>query len=109
MMTSGAGIYFDGKTSTRREATVTLAASGMQIAAGQERTEWPYDEIESLAAPDDVLRLGHRGSATLERLEILDPAFAAAIDARASNIDRAGTRQRRQRATVIGWSVAATI
>jgi len=109
MMTSGAGIYFDGKTSARYDATVTLAASGLQIAAGQERTEWPYDEIESLAAPDNVLRLGRRGSAALERLEILDPAFAAAIDARASHVDRAGARQRRQRASVIGWSVVATI
>ena len=71
--------------------------------------QWPYDEIESLAAPDDVLRLGRRGNTVLERLEIVDSAFAAAIDARARRVDRSGTRQRRQRDSVIGWSVAATL
>jgi len=81
-MTFGAGIYFDGRTSARHDATVTLAASGLQIAGrdGRLLAEWPYDEIEGLAAPDAVLRLGRRGSAPLERLEILDPQFAAAID-----------------------------
>ncbi len=110
-MTSGAGIYFDGRTSARHDAVVALSPSGLQIADrdGRLLAEWPYDEIEGLAAPGNVLRLGRRGSALLERLEILDPAFAAAIDARASHVDRAGTRQRRQRASVIGWSVAATV
>jgi Zn-dependent protease with chaperone function len=70
--------------------------------------EWPCDEIVGLTAPDNVLRLGRRGSDTLERLEILDHAFAAAIDARADYVDRTGTMQRRQRMSVIGWSVIAT-
>lgn len=110
-MTFGAGIYFDGRTSARHDATVTLAASGLQIAGrdGRLLAEWPYDEIEGLTAPDAVLRLGRRGSAPLERLEILDPQFAAAIDVRSSYVDRTGTQQRRHRASVIGWSVAATV
>ena len=56
-----------------------------------------------------MLRLGRHGNKVLERLEILDSAFAAAIDARARRVDRSGTRQRRQRDSVIGWSVAATL
>ncbi len=56
-----------------------------------------------------MLRLGRRGSAALERLEITDPQFAAAIDARALHVDRTGLRQRRARLNVIGWSVAATV
>ena len=110
-VSSGAGIYFDGKISTRHEARVTLAESGLQITSqfGTLLAQWPYDEIVSMAAPDNVLRLGRRGSATLERLEIADPALAAAIDARADYVDRTGTQQRRQRARVIGWSVAATL
>ena len=109
-MSSEAGIYFDGVTSTRRDVAVALARSSLRISAqdGRLLTEWPYDEIEGLAAPDNVLRLGRRGSAALERLEILDPAFAAEIDARASLVDRTGALQRRQRIRVIGWSVAAT-
>lgn len=110
-MISGAGIYFDGLTSARHDAVLTLASSGLQIAGrdGRPLAEWPYDQIEGRAAPDTVLRLGRRGSATLERLEILDPALAAEIDKRARNVDRTGTQQRRQRVSVIGWSVAATV
>jgi Zn-dependent protease with chaperone function len=110
-MTSGAGIYFDGRTSVRHDAMVALAASALQIVGqdGRLLAEWPYDEIEGLAAPDNVLRLGRRGNALLERLEIRDPAFAAAVDTRADRVDRTGTLQRRQRASVIGWAVVATL
>ena len=64
-MTTGAGIYFDGRTSARHDAMVVLAASSLQIAGrdGRLLAEWPYDEIEGLAAPDNVLRLGRRGNA----------------------------------------------
>src|ERR1700730_14163247 len=88
-MNSGAGIYFDGVTSARRDVAVALAPTGLQISAhdGRSLAEWRYDEIEELTAPDKVLRLGRRGGATLERLEILDPAFAAEIDARAAYVD----------------------
>jgi len=110
-MTSGAGIFFDGKTSARHNAMVALSASGLEIAGhdGRLLAQWPYDEIEGLPAPANVLRLGRRGNALLERLEILDSAFAAAVDARATYVDRTGTLQRRQRTSVIGWTVVATL
>ncbi len=109
-MQFGAGIYFDGKTSARHDVTVVLAPNALQISehGGGLLAEWPYDEVEELAAPDKVLRLGRRGNAVLERLEIFEPEFAAAVDDRAINVDRTGTRQRRQRGSVIGWTVAAT-
>jgi Zn-dependent protease with chaperone function len=109
-MNSGAGIYFDGMTSARHEVGVELTPEGLNISAHDGRlwAQWPYDEIEELAAPDNMLRLGRRGNATLERLEIRDPAFAAAIDVQAIHVDRTGALQRRQRMHVIGWSVGAT-
>ncbi len=109
-MTSGAGIYFDGMTSARHDVAVVLSPDALQIAGGDGRwlAAWTYDELEEMAAPANVLRLGRRGNAVLERLEIFDAEFAAAVVARAVNIDRTGTRQRRQRGSVIGWSVAAT-
>jgi len=108
---SGAGIYFDGVTSARRDVIVELAPGGLQVSGGDGRalTTWSYDEIEGLAAPDNILRLGRRGSAALERLEIRDPDFAAAIDARAEYVDRTGSLERRQRLSVIRWSVGATV
>jgi Zn-dependent protease with chaperone function len=107
---SGAGIYFDGVTSTRRDVVVKLATASLQISGldGHSWAQWPYDDIEELTAPDSILRLGRRGSATLERLEIRDPAFAAAIDARAAHVDRTGAGQRREHMRVIVWTVGAT-
>jgi Zn-dependent protease with chaperone function len=110
-ITSGPGIFFDGRTSARHDVRVTLGAAALQVESSDGRllADWPYDEIDELSAPDKVLRLGRRGNATLERLEVLDPAFAAAIDAQAIHVDRTGALRRRQRRSVIGWSVAATV
>ena len=82
----------------------------MQIAAadGQPLAEWRYDDIVELAAPDNVLRLGRRGGALLERLEVFDAPFAALLDERAGYVDRTGALQRRERLKVVGWSLAAT-
>jgi Zn-dependent protease with chaperone function len=108
---TGAGIYFDGKTSARHDVTVTLGAAALQIARPDGRliAEWPYNELEPLTAPDKVLRVGRRGNAVLERLEIFDPDFAHAVDMQAVHIDRTGKIQRRQRGSVIGWTLAATV
>ncbi len=110
-ITSGAGIYFDGATSARHEVLVTLAAGTLRISDrnGQPLAEWPYGEIEQLAAPDKILRLGRLHSTALERLEIADVAFAAEIDTRSAYVDRTGALQRRERISVIAWSVGATL
>ena len=110
-MTAGAGIYFDGRTSARHNVRVTLGAAVLDIESGDGKllAEWRYDEIEQLSAPSGVLRLGRRGSALLERLEIFESGFAHLIDLRAANVDRTGTLQRRQRLSVIGWTVIATV
>ena len=109
-MNSGAGIYFDGVTSTRRDVVVELGPASLQISGhdGNSLAQWPYDEIEELTAPETILRLGRRRSPTLERLEIRDAAFAAEIDARAIYVDRSGAGRRRQHMRVIGWTVGAT-
>jgi Zn-dependent protease with chaperone function len=95
--------------STRRAVQVTLGARTLEIddANGRMLAEWPYDEIEALPAPDDLLRLGRRGNPVLERLQIADPVFAAEIDARAGSVDRTGGLARRQRLAVVGLSVVA--
>ena len=79
-MQSGAGIFFDGQTSARHDVVVTLGAASLQIAdrEGHILADWPYDELEPLTAPETVLRVGRRGNAVLERLEIFDPVFAHA-------------------------------
>src|SRR4029079_7145127 len=110
-MASGAGVYFDGVTSARHDVLVVLKSAGLQISShdGHPLSEWPYDELEELSAPDNLLRLGRLNSAVLERLEISDTSFAAEIDVRAALVDRTGALQRRQRLSVIGWSIGATV
>jgi Zn-dependent protease with chaperone function len=109
-MASGAGVYFDGVTSARHEVLVVLKPASLHISShdGRALSEWPYNELEELSAPDTLLRLGRLNSAILERLEISDKAFAAEIDARAALVDRTGAAQRRQRLNVIAWSIGAT-
>ena len=109
-VSSGAGIYFDGATSARHHVLVVLKPASLQVSGhdGHILSEWPYEELEELSAPDGLLRLGRRGSAALERLEVSDPAFAAEIDARAALVDRTGALQRRQRLAVAGWTIGAT-
>jgi Zn-dependent protease with chaperone function len=108
--TFGDGVYFDGRVSTRRRVRVVLTSSGLQIEDGAGRlvVAWPYDQIESLNAPESVLRLGRRHNVRLERLETADGALAAAIAHRAVQLDRAGRLHRRQQLAVVIWSLLAT-
>jgi Zn-dependent protease with chaperone function len=109
--TFGEGIYFDGRVSGRRRVRVVLASSGLQIEDGAGRLveDWPYDQIDSLNAPENVLRLGRRHNVRLERLEVTDDALAAAIAARALQLDRSGRLHKRQQLAVVIWSFLATV
>lgn len=110
-MITGAGTYFDGRTSARHDVRVTLGAAVLDIESTDGRLlgEWRYDELEQLAAPSGVLRLGRRASPLLERLQIYDADFAHLVDLRAANVDRTGSLQRRQRLNVVGWTVIAMV
>ena len=109
-MTAGTGTFFDGKTSARHAARVMLGIQALRIDGtdGHPLAEWPYDDLQQIAAPGGLLRLRRRNNALLERLEITDADFAAVIDALAVNVDRTGALQRRQRVSVVGWTIAAT-
>src|SRR3954468_7866002 len=112
MAIAGTGIFFDGVTSDRRSVLVELARDGVVVRDAEERhmlTRWPYDELDHLAAPEGVLRLGHAGARSTARLEVRDPALAHAIDEASVPIDRSGASERRSRLKVIGWSLAAVV
>jgi predicted Zn-dependent protease len=94
-MVSGKGIFFDGNTTARQDVTVELATAELIIrdAGGGELARWPYAELDQAVAPEQVLRLGC-GRQSLARLEIRDPALAAAIDEKSTPVDRTWTVQR---------------
>ena len=107
---TGQGLFFDGHTAARRQVLVELVPHALRItgADGALLAEWPYDALETLSAPDDVLRLGKAGNPVLARLEIRDRQFAAEIDELSEPVDRSGRIERRLRGKVILWTIAAT-
>jgi len=110
-MATGAGIFFDGHTSERRQVTVEASPDMLRVRdnTGTLIAEWPYSEVEAMSAPDNVLRLGRIGNPVLARIEIRDPALASIIDDHAIRVDRTGMTERRTRRRVAFWSIAATI
>jgi Zn-dependent protease with chaperone function len=111
MVRSGPGVFYDGTTSTRHSVSVELDRVGLLIRAaeGYLLQRWPYGELEHLSAHEGLLRLGRIGNPVLARLEVQDPVLAHAIDEMAATVDRTGTSERRSRAKVVAWSVAAVI
>jgi Zn-dependent protease with chaperone function len=111
MTASGPAIFFDGKTTARHQATVDVTPALLRVrdADGTLLAEWPYGEIEALAAPEGLLRLGKAADPVLARLEIHDPELAAAIDELSIPVDRSGASERRQRRKVLAWSLAAAV
>jgi Zn-dependent protease with chaperone function len=111
MPISGPGVFFDGETSARRIVTVELDPSALVIRStdGEELARWPYDELEEVASRDGVLRLARVRNPVLARLEVQDPALAAAIDELSHPVDRTGTISRRNRRRVVLWSTIAVV
>ena len=109
-MVAGSGIYYDGNTSARHDVVVEAAPEALRIRAadGAGVADWPYDELQAMSSPDDVLRLGRniRGGG-LARLELRDPVLIAEVDRLAHTLDRTGMTERRTRTRVILWSIAA--
>ena len=110
MTKSGHAIFFDGKTTARHDVTVELAPAELIIrdADGTVLAQWGYDDLETLSAPDSVLRVGKRGNPVLARLEVRDPELAAAIDEFSVPVDRSGRSERRMRRNIVIWTVVAT-
>ncbi len=110
-MASGAGIFFDGMTSTRHDVAVEAAPDALRVrsADGTLLAEWPYAELRAGSAPGGVLRLIRNGNPVLARLEVRDPELIAAIDHLADTLDQSGRTERRNRKKVVAWSFAATV
>ena len=109
MTMTGSAIFFDGKTSARHDVAVELPANALRVRApdGAVLAEWGYDQLETLSAPDHVLRVGKFGNPVLARLEVRDRKLAAAIDELSEPVDRSGRSERQMRRRIVTWTVAA--
>jgi len=112
MLTRGSGIFFDGVAGVRHQVRVELEPTTVVVrgaADGDMLARWPHDALEPVSAPAGMLRLGRVGSPVPARLEIRDAAFAAAVRALATGVDRRAGESRRGRLKVVAWSVAAVV
>jgi Zn-dependent protease with chaperone function len=109
MTTSGTGIFYDGLTSDRREVAVEIGGDAIEVRTpgGALRARWRYADISPLATSAGVLRIGLANTTVAARLEIHDQALAAALLARTKPSDQTGLTDRRTRAKVVAWSLAA--
>ncbi len=84
------GYYLDGRSAQRREASVRLAASGLEIALGDgTRLWWPLREVRQTQGfyAGEQIRL-ERGAPFAEILLIEDSAFLGALRATAPGFGR---------------------
>src|SRR5260370_42672418 len=91
MAIAGTAIFFDGLTSARRVVVVELASDGLVVRDAEDRdmlARWPYDQLDHLAAPEGVLRIGRAGGKMTARFEILDPTLANAMHEASVAVDR---------------------
>ena len=101
-------VYFDG-TSSRRHAATLAFADALEISVdGEIMTRWPYAGIRRADSQPGTLRLTCEGGPVLARLEIRDPAIAAELTKRATNLDEHHLG-RRGVAKIVGWSLAAAM
>jgi predicted Zn-dependent protease len=109
MTTSGTGIFYDGLTSDRREVAVEIGGDVIEVRTGDGAllARWRFADISPLMTPAGVLRIGLLSGEAAARLEIRDQALAAALTAHAKPSDRTGLTDRRTRAKVVAYSVAA--
>src|SRR5215831_11692330 len=109
MTTTGTGIFYDGRTSDRREVTVDIGADAVQVRAsdGAVLAQWRFAEIAPVATPAGILRIALVNAKAAARLEIRDQALAAALLACAKPTNRTGLTDRRTRIKVVAFSLAA--
>jgi len=109
MTTSGTGLFYDGLTSNRREVAVELGDDAIEVRGpdGATLARWPFANILPVATASGVLRIGLAKAKAAARLEIHDQMLAAALLARTKTQDRTGLTDRRTRARVVAYSLAA--
>ena len=101
------GIFYDGASSRRHHAQLTLNDRLEISENGAAVANWPFSDIRRADGATGILRLSCVSAPALARLEIRDAALAAALIARCPHLD--DDAGRRGVAAIIGWSMAAAV
>jgi Zn-dependent protease with chaperone function len=101
-------VFYDGTSSRRHQVQLALndrleiSENGLTLAA------WPFADIRRADGAGGLLRLSCLSAPSLARLEIRDTTLAAALIARSPHLNDRAVGGRGV-ATIIGWSLAATL
>ncbi|WP_243372163.1 M48 family metallopeptidase [Microvirga solisilvae] len=101
-------VFYDGVSARRREVTLKVTASSLDIHEGGEWiASWPVGDIRQKDAPDGILRVTREGGPDLARLDVTDPADQAAIRLHCHRLEDSEQKERTGR--IVFWSAAASI
>ena len=104
----GASIFYDGTSSRRHQVQLALKA-GLEISEnGATLASWPFADIRRADGVAGILRLSCVTAPSLARLEVRDAALGAVLISRCPHLNDNAVG-RRGVATIVGWSVAATV
>ncbi len=101
-----AALYLDGTSNRKHRVVLRLDGDLGIVADGNLIASWPYADIRRADGPPGLTRLGCTAAPPLARLEIADPAAAAAVLARCPALD-AGRSGAGSALRIVGWSLAA--
>ena len=101
----GPATYFDGLSNRRQTVTIGFA-NQLVMRSADNFVSWPYEDIRRVDGPSGTLRVSCLSASPLARLEIREPALAAELAARCSDIDQ-NSLTRGAIVRIVGWSLAA--
>lgn len=111
MVSSGTGVYFDGRTSRRQDVHVAFDEAALTLLQPDGRTleRWPLASLREIAAPVGVARIASERAHSLARLELRDPALTAALRAAAPSLGASRRAEAGSTRKVVFWSLAAVV
>jgi hypothetical protein len=104
----GASIFYDGTSSRRHQVQLALKDGLEIIENGTTLATWPFADIRRADGVAGILRLSCVTAPSLARLEVRDSALGAVLISRCPHLNDNAVG-RRGVATIVGWSVAATV
>jgi hypothetical protein len=104
----GASIFYDGTSSRRHQVQLALKDGLEIIENGTTLATWPFADIRRADGVAGILRLNCVTAPSLARLEVRDTALGAVLISRCPHLNDNAVG-RRGVATIVGWSVAATV
>ena len=75
-------IFFDGESNRRRDVELRFVNSLEIMEDGRHLTSWPFDDVRTVDAPPNLMRVCCVSAPPLARLELRDAAARTSIEQR---------------------------